>query len=306
MTNIKFTIIIPTYNRAGFLPWTIGTVLSQTYQNWECIVVDDGSTDDTRLVVEAIEDTRVRYLYQKQSERSAARNNGIDHSTGTHVCFLDSDDGYLPDHLEKLSESIMDDPGPYLWQTGYVVHNGDKRDVIEYDQPENEWKFMFRSPTPPVPYCFDREVLNEVRFPEEFWIWEDRHFTLRVLAKRHLKIVPVATAIFKDHSQRTMHSMDEEVFRAKIYQMPLAIDDVVNYLGDQFINQNSRYDIRKKKCGALLYHTQTAIRSGRRDLAKLAMKEATKFLDLRRIPRWLVLNMLLIFWPITVLINRSK
>ena len=103
---MKFTIIIPTYNRAAFLPNAIESVLAQTYTNWELIVVDDGSTDNTKDVVSQYSDSRIIYIYQQNAERSAARNNGIAHAKGDYVCFLDSDNVMLPNRLQLLSETI--------------------------------------------------------------------------------------------------------------------------------------------------------------------------------------------------------
>jgi glycosyltransferase involved in cell wall biosynthesis len=93
-----FSIIIPSYNRAALIIETLNSVCSQTFQNWECIVVDDGSTDTTRDVIEAlsIQDDRIRYIYQDNAERSNARNNGIRNAKGEWICFLDSDDAFDP------------------------------------------------------------------------------------------------------------------------------------------------------------------------------------------------------------------
>ena len=88
---MKFSIIIPTYNRAAFLPKAIESVLAQTYTDWELIVVDDGSTDNTREVVAQYNDERIIYIYQENAERSAARNNGISQAKGDFICFMDSD-----------------------------------------------------------------------------------------------------------------------------------------------------------------------------------------------------------------------
>ena len=95
----RVSVVIPTYNRRGYVQEAIDSVLAQTYEDFEVIVVDDGSTDDTREVVERIRDPRVHYMYQSNAGRSAARNNGIAHSAGEYVAFLDDDDLYLPDKL---------------------------------------------------------------------------------------------------------------------------------------------------------------------------------------------------------------
>ncbi|UPT65284.1 MAG: glycosyltransferase family 2 protein [Sphingobacteriales bacterium JAD_PAG50586_3] len=84
----------------------IESVIAQTYASWELLVVDDGSTDNTKEVVEEYNDSRIRYIYQQNAERSAARNNGIDNAKGEYVCFIDSDDYYLDTRLKDLFEVI--------------------------------------------------------------------------------------------------------------------------------------------------------------------------------------------------------
>jgi glycosyltransferase involved in cell wall biosynthesis len=95
------SVIIPTYNRASFIKETLRSVLAQTYQNFEIIIVDDGSTDDTKDVVKSIDDDRINYIYQNNSGQPAnPRNNGIKHSNGKYIAFLDSDDLWIPEKLE--------------------------------------------------------------------------------------------------------------------------------------------------------------------------------------------------------------
>ncbi len=107
--NFKFifSIIIPTHNRASFLPKAIDSVLEQSISNWELIVVDDGSTDNTAEVVkEFLSDNRIKYHYQENSERGAARNKGIALSSGDFLTFMDSDEYMDNNRLEKLVAGI--------------------------------------------------------------------------------------------------------------------------------------------------------------------------------------------------------
>lgn len=94
----KVSVIIPTYNRQKFITMAIDSVLSQTFKDYEIIVIDDGSTDNTRQVLESYEE-KIKYIYQKNSGVSAARNAGIRLARGELVAFLDSDDEWLPDYL---------------------------------------------------------------------------------------------------------------------------------------------------------------------------------------------------------------
>lgn len=96
------SVILPTYNRASFLSQAFDAIRSQTFPDWELVVVDDGSTDDTPAVVERLAASLgrpVRFVRQENQGAYGARNTGLDHATGRYVAFYDSDDQWLPHHL---------------------------------------------------------------------------------------------------------------------------------------------------------------------------------------------------------------
>lgn len=100
----KVSIIIPTYNRADLLPRAIASILAQTFRNFELIIVDDGSTDDTPEVVNKFQekDNRVKYIRQENSGGAARpKNTGIKNAAGEYIAVLDSDDEWLPEKLAK-------------------------------------------------------------------------------------------------------------------------------------------------------------------------------------------------------------
>ena len=114
MINNLVSIIIPTYNRAHLIGETLDSVLAQTYPNWECIVVDDGSTDDTaKLIANYIsKDNRFRYHHRQDSRikgANACRNYGFEVSKGEFIKWFDSDDIMHPDFLEKQVEVLEQD-----------------------------------------------------------------------------------------------------------------------------------------------------------------------------------------------------
>ena len=90
------SVIIPCYNHAHYLCRAVQSVLAQTYADWEAIIVDDGSTDNTREVATRFSDPRVRYIYQENRGLSAARNTGISAAQGSYLAFLDADDELEP------------------------------------------------------------------------------------------------------------------------------------------------------------------------------------------------------------------
>lgn len=115
-----FSIIIPTYNRAHMISHGIKSVINQTFSSWELIVIDDGSTDKTKDVIDAFNDPRIRYFWQENQERSVARNNGIEQSNGEWICFLDSDDWYELSHLQVFFDAIVNFPDYRVFRTGIL------------------------------------------------------------------------------------------------------------------------------------------------------------------------------------------
>ncbi len=106
----KVSVIIPTYNREKFVAKAIESVLNQTFNDIEVIVVDDGSTDGTRWTLERYKD-KIHYVYQENAGVSAARNTGIEAAKGEWLAFLDSDDEWTPEYLAKQIQRTGQAPG---------------------------------------------------------------------------------------------------------------------------------------------------------------------------------------------------
>ncbi len=108
MQNLpKVSVIMPTYNRAGFVKDAIKSVLNQTFDDFELIIINDGSTDTTEKIIHKFSDPRIVYLKKKKNEgRSSARNIGISKARGGYISYLDDDDVYYPHHLKRLSDFL--------------------------------------------------------------------------------------------------------------------------------------------------------------------------------------------------------
>ncbi len=111
----RVSVVIPTYNRADVLPRAIDSVLAQTFEAFELLVVDDGSTDRTGAVVASLDDSRVRYIgHETNRGANVARNTGIECARGEYVAFLDSDDAWHPTKLEKQLGRLENRPSDWV------------------------------------------------------------------------------------------------------------------------------------------------------------------------------------------------
>jgi glycosyltransferase involved in cell wall biosynthesis len=180
-----FSIIIPTYNREKLIGRAIKSVLNQSFKDFEIIVIDDGSEDRTEHVVNSFKDERIKYIYQENAERSVARNNGIKHAKGEWVCFLDSDDIYLLDHLEKLHAFIQENNlNEALLVSGHwIEENGERRKHLQIDTNKNLLKEIWTKFILMNSVCVSKAILIKNLFNPEYKIWEDTHLWLRVAAQ---------------------------------------------------------------------------------------------------------------------------
>ena len=142
---MMFSIVLPTFNRAKFIKNAINSVISQSFGDWELIIVDDGSTDNTKEIVKSFNDPRINYIYQKNSERSTARNRGIKESKANWICFLDSDDIFPDNRLSILNKEIIKRKINGMYFTNIEFRSNSETKLISYSNPqEGEYlRFLF-------------------------------------------------------------------------------------------------------------------------------------------------------------------
>ncbi len=133
--RILVSIIIPTYNRANMIMRAIESILQQSYSNFEIIVVDDGSTDNTREIIEELKQNtsglNLRYFKKKNGGCASARNKGIDMATGDLIAFLDSDDVWMPQALESLVSALINTGADFVYSPA-IEADPDGRESINY------------------------------------------------------------------------------------------------------------------------------------------------------------------------------
>jgi len=132
---MRFSIVVPLYNKQSFIAETLRSVLEQTFADFEVIVVDDGSTDAGAAVVSAMDDTRIRYVRQDNAGVSVARNEGIRLALGEWVAFLDADDRLHPNYLASQDRAIRRHPDSSFVATGYRTVPAEEWDARIQDWP---------------------------------------------------------------------------------------------------------------------------------------------------------------------------
>jgi len=193
-TITMISVIIPTYNRAKIVREAVESVLPQTYRNFEIIVVDDGSTDDTYEVLENyIREKKIVYHYQKNSGVACARNQGIKLSQGDYIAFLDSDDLWVPNKLErqmKLFEKNVDSGVVYSWAFSRAANGNIKISRPSYKGYLFE-RLLLGNLIPNVTVVFKKRIVEKIGFfDERLKRSEDWDFWLRASEHFHFDFVP--------------------------------------------------------------------------------------------------------------------
>ena len=136
---LKFSIVIPLFNKENYIKKTLQSVLSQSYKNFEVIVINDGSTDNSLEIIKKIKDDRIRVFNQKNQGASTARNNGVRKAKFEWVALLDADDIWFKNHLEELYSAIQKLPEAEVISTAYQIelhHNFIKQPAFSKTPPE--------------------------------------------------------------------------------------------------------------------------------------------------------------------------
>ena len=204
---MKFSIILPTFNRAQMIHNAIESVLNQTYKNWELVIIDDGSTDNTKEIVNNFqkEDKRIKYIFQENKERSAARNNGVNHAQGEWICFLDSDDLYHITHLETFKHLIIKNKkisGLYFSGVSYGEYDNSSQNYLV---KTNKLEFVLFNTIGVPRACCNKEILVKYKFDTEINLGEDKELWSRIVNEYPIFYHYNKTFIENEHPSRSIY-----------------------------------------------------------------------------------------------------
>jgi len=241
------SVIIPTYNRADIITEAINTVLEQTYQNFEIIVIDDGSTDNTCEVIKNIDDSRIQYIYQENSGRpSLARNTGIKISIGEYIAFLDSDDLWHREKLEKQID-ILDNNNNIGLVTNWSLYKTFKNEEIQVKKSQAKTQkenvlYILTAPDKAftgTPTLLVRKKCFETigSFDDEMTFCEDWDLFFRISLLYEIYNIEEILTYVRMHQESISKTPDVKKFK----------DSYLRYLQKAFENKNLSPELLKIK-----------------------------------------------------------
>jgi len=228
---IFFSVIVPVYNRSHLLGETIDTILAQRYPHFEIIIVDDGSTENIKKVLDKNynNEPRVKYFRKQNEERGAARNFGLKQAIGDYAVFFDSDDFMKPDYLETFNEIIIENEGVNLLATKYNYNNNGKIENHPFLQHlEEGWydhNLFLKGNILACNYCVRIKDPDLKLFPPERELasMEDWLFLLANLVNKKIFIKDKICVIMRQHDERSM-SNNQKVIAARKKATEWALD----------------------------------------------------------------------------------
>jgi len=259
----RVSVIIPTYNRAGYLGEAIQSVLDQTFSDFELLVVDDGSTDNTREVVASFKDVRVRYIQQENRGVAAARNAGIKASDGEYIAFLDSDDIWLPENLEIKVKLLDSRPEVGLvCSDAYFFDNSSGATLCRlwHDPKSPAWFDPVRAARQPLKELIRKgclimppaslvrsQVVTAVNyFDESLPTSEDWDFIIRIVQRFQVEIIDMPLLKVRRHSTNLSENQ-EKMYRGAVAAINKAMHsgsfsgEELKLLKERLVLARSRY-----------------------------------------------------------------
>ncbi len=259
----KFSIIIPCYNQAQFLEETLLSVFNQTYSNWECIIVNDGSLDNTEEIAKKWvgKDTRFVYLKKENGGLSSARNFGLKKASGDYIQFLDSDDLLDPKKIEFSLNSINQILPNQIIITNYKrLINKElippyyqiKPEYFNLDAILNKWDIEFAIPI----HCaiFSKHFFSKISFNEQLKAKEDWVFWIDVFSfDINYTFIDESLAIYRFH-QDSMTQSSNSLFEHTMAAIKLIKEKINPQDYQQFLLERIQFYYQRNNDLSLKYH----------------------------------------------------
>lgn len=204
----KISVNIACYNSEKYIARTIESVLAQTYRDFEIVIIDDGSTDGTGAIVRSFRDGRIRYFYKDNEGLSRTRNRGIEESLGEYIAFIDHDDVWVPEKLEKQIALFEGDPVLALVYSNFYRLFDDGSKVLAHakEQPAGYAfeRFLYNYPVGLLTAMIRKRSFSEIgpAFDERLKIAEDFDVFMRILFRNKAAYIHEPLALYRMHENR--------------------------------------------------------------------------------------------------------
>ncbi|MDY3060767.1 glycosyltransferase [Fusobacterium sp.] len=245
MEKDLISVIVPVYNIEKYLPRCIDSILDQTYKNWEAIFINDGSTDNSLKILEEYKkrDERIKIIDKKNAGSGAARNDGIETSKGKYIAFLDSDDWYEEDFLEKLYNNLIENSSDVsMCNPKMTYDNINKNKKIntyffnEIELNKTPEKILGILAMPVVwnkLYKKDIIVKNRIKFPN-YSFCEDVEFLYKTFLYAN-KVSKIEDDLYNYYQRED--SETKKIKEESIEQVYKVIKNIENYVKENFIEK---------------------------------------------------------------------
>lgn len=286
----KVSIVIPTYNREEYISETIESILNQTYNDFEVIVINDGSTDNTNKKLERF-GSKIKLINQSNSERAVSRNNGVKSTTGKYIAFVDSDDLWLENKLEK-QVAVLDNSKDIIlvYSQSFRINEKSKKTKAAKRQKEGFSgevfeKLLLRNFIPsPTPVIRRDYFENTPGFQTRYIPYEDWEYWIRFSLLGKFYFLKEPLAYYRIHKQQSVKLTSAE----KIEK----VTDLL--LTDSFKLKETPDKVKRKSLGlANLRYCYWYLLENQTEVAKEKIKKAINlYPDFLLDPRWHGLRLL--------------
>ena len=228
------SVVMPLFNSADTLSLALASLQAQTCENWECIIVDDGSTDNPEDVINAVGDSRIQcHRLDRNHGRGYARQYALEMAPGKYIAFLDADDWLYPDKFQDQVELLETEPDVAMVSTGMAISN--TKDQLVGVRCSDGSAPVMRPPMkhlgmPPLafaPSMIIADLAKQTGFDTTFPIAEDADFLLRALVGKQFAILPTALYVYREQGSTTLNKVSSaldyccRMFQKHLDQYPL-------------------------------------------------------------------------------------
>lgn len=218
---MKVSIVTPVYNAEKYIAKSIESVLNQTYQDFELIIINDGSKDNSEQIIQKyLNDTRIKYFPQENKGESVARNRGLDIAQGEYIAFLDADDMYYPNKIEEqLNFFNKNDDVDVVYTDIQIIdelgnnQNELKSEEIILNQNNFIASMLYRQLIPgPAAIMLRRKCIdNGLRYPENYLNAEDYMFTIQLALNFNFRYLPKKLYFYRRHKNNLTNNHIKQV-----------------------------------------------------------------------------------------------